>query len=204
MLNLITDLSASFSPFPDFGTTEGRAPVPSRVLVLGLGDDGLSDDAVGLHVAQSLIELLDHRRIQGIDVVASCETGLSLLEVIHGHLDLILVDAVQTGHMPPGSVHEFDERRLLRMPGMPSHFHGVSEILELGRALGLPMPRRVRIMGIEVQDPFTLGTRLTPALRRAMPAVVERVTNLALHWSLDRSGGRAPSRSATHGHVTEP
>jgi hydrogenase maturation protease len=172
--------------------------------VLGLGNDTLSDAAAGLHVAQTVLERLDLSRIRGIDVVASCETGLSLLDILQGHLDLILVDAVQTGRIAPGAFHEFDEHRLASLPGMSAHFFGVNEMLVLGRTLGLPMPVRVRIFGIEAQDPFSLGTQLTPAVRRAMPAVVERVTNLALHWSLDRAGGRAPSRSATHGHVTEP
>jgi hypothetical protein len=56
-----------------------------------------------------------------------------------------------------------------------SHFVGVSETLALAKQLGLPMPEQVRIFTIEVEDPFTLGTALTPALQAALPGLVARI-----------------------------
>jgi hypothetical protein len=52
---------------------------------------------------------------------------------------------------------------------------GVGETLALGRQLGLAMPEQVKIFAIEVEDPFTLGTDLTPALQSALPGIVERI-----------------------------
>jgi hypothetical protein len=40
------------------------------------------------------------------------------------------------------------------------------------------MPERVKIFAIEVEDPFTLGTQMTPALQAAVPPAVERVLDL--------------------------
>ena len=37
------------------------------------------------------------------------------------------------------------------------------------------MPAEVRIFAIEVEDPFTLGTQLTPGLQTALPGIVERI-----------------------------
>ena len=37
------------------------------------------------------------------------------------------------------------------------------------------MPERVTIFAIEVEDPFTLGTALGPALETALPGIVERI-----------------------------
>ena len=37
------------------------------------------------------------------------------------------------------------------------------------------MPEQVKIFAIEVEDPFTLGTDLTPALQSALPGIVERI-----------------------------
>jgi len=42
------------------------------------------------------------------------------------------------------------------------------------RELGLPMPARVTILAVEVADPLTLGTQMTPALAQALPAVLAR------------------------------
>jgi len=51
----------------------------------------------------------------------------------------------------------------------------VSETLALGRQLGLAMPERVKIFAIEVEDPFTVGTALTPTLQAALPSLVGRI-----------------------------
>lgn len=180
-----------------------RRPSASQVLVLGLGDDLRTDEAIGLHVAQCVLERLDRDGILGIDVVATSDTGHALLDILVGHGDMILIDAVQTGRCPPGAIHEIFNDRCLPLSSMSERFVGLTRALAKGRKLGLPVPRRIRILGIEAQDPFTPGTALTPALRRVMPGAVERVLNLALHWSLDRAGGRATSRTAAHGHATK-
>jgi hypothetical protein len=37
------------------------------------------------------------------------------------------------------------------------------------------MPEQVQILAIEVGDPFTIGTTLTPPLQEALPGIVDRV-----------------------------
>jgi Ni,Fe-hydrogenase maturation factor len=77
----------------------------------------------------------------------------------------------------PGFLHELDAAALTRLTGRTPHFLGVSETLALGRKLGLSMPEEVRIFAIEVEDPFTLGTDLSPALQAALPGIVERISS---------------------------
>jgi hydrogenase maturation protease len=85
------------------------------------------------------------------------------------------VDSIQTGREAPGLVHELEAVALTQLTGRTPHFLGVSETLALGRRLGLAMPERVKIFAIEVEDPFTLGTALGPALEAALPGIVERI-----------------------------
>ena len=47
--------------------------------------------------------------------------------------------------------------------------------LELGRAAGLDLPEDVRIWAVEAADVETFSERLTPAVERAVPLVVEQV-----------------------------
>lgn len=151
------------------------------LLVLGLGNDILTDDAVGLRVAQAI-----RARFSGhpaVEVVDCCEMGLSLLDYIVGHDDLVVVDSVQTGQAPPGHIHEVGEADLPTLPGMSPHFLGVGEILTLGRKLGQHMPTRVKIFAVEVADPFTLSEELSPALAAALPRVVERVAAVVSEWA---------------------
>ncbi|MDD2763646.1 MAG: hydrogenase maturation protease [Opitutaceae bacterium] len=157
------------------------------VLVLGLGNDILTDDAVGLRVAQAVREHLAGE--PGIEVKSTTEMGLALLDEIADRENVVLVDSVQTGRAPPGHIHEINPEDLSRVLGTSPHFLGIGETLALGKLLGLAMPRQVRIFAVEVADPFTLGTSLTPAVAQAVASAVERVTEQARVFSrLPRPG----------------
>ncbi len=151
-----------------------------------MGNDILTDDAVGLQIAAEV-----RRRLAGVEEIEVAETtemGLALLDFIVGYRDLVLVDSIQTRRAPPGFVHEIGSGALKQLPASSPHFLGVGETLALGRQLGLPVPERVKIFAVEVADPFTLGTDLTPALQQALPAIVERVTAAALELAFEQPG----------------
>ncbi len=162
---------------PAIETAAGQEPAPaptSRVLVLGLGNDILTDDGVGLYVVRQLQDTLAGH--PAIDVRETMEMGLALLDFMSGYHTVVIVDSIQTHRAAPGTVHELDAAALQQLTGRTPHFVGVSETLALGRHLGLPMPQQVRIFAIEVADPFTLGTAVSPALQEALPGIVDRVS----------------------------
>jgi len=148
--------------------------VPDKILLLGLGNDILTDDAIGIHVVRAVRQRVAD--MKNVDVHETMEMGLALLDFIVGYHALVLVDSIQTGKAPPGFIHEINDASLKLLPGPTPHFLGVGETLALGRKLGMAMPARVKIFAIEVADPFTLGTEMTSALQRALPEVVERIT----------------------------
>ena len=144
-----------------------------RTLLVGLGNDLLSDDAIGLRIAAVVRErLADHTRIT---IAETTEMGLSLLDLIVGFDALVLVDAIQTNQAPLGFVHEIAGEDLKLLPAISPHFLGIGEACALGRQLGLSVPNRLRIFAIEVQVTCTVSPEMTPALRAALPGIVERV-----------------------------
>lgn len=144
-----------------------------KVLLLGLGNDILTDDAIGLRVVRALAPELANDR--AIDVLETTEMGLALLDFLTGYQSAIVIDSIQTGRAPPGTVHLLGAGEIQRLSVHTPHFLGLGETLALGSHLGLQMPDTVRVVGIEVQDPFTLGAELTPPLRAAFPRIVEQV-----------------------------
>jgi hydrogenase maturation protease len=165
------------APVVDVPRDRAKAPV----LVLGLGNDILTDDAVGLRVVESL-----HATLAGegaIELRTTTEMGLALLDEVAGRESLVLVDAVQTGRVPAGSILELDASDLGGPLATGPHFLGVGETLALGELLGLEMPRRVGIVAVEVADPYTLGTELTPAVQAALGPAAERVAAIATGWA---------------------
>jgi hydrogenase maturation protease len=147
------------------------------VLVLGLGNDILTDDAVGLHVARAVRSALTDE--PDIAVEETTEMGLTLLDSIADREGLVLIDAVQTCRAPAGHIHEFGPAELAGVLTTSPHFLGVGETLALGRSLGVVMPHDVRILAIEVADPLTLGERLTPKVAAAVEEAAGRVARIA-------------------------
>ena len=152
------------------------ASIP-RVLVLGLGNDILTDDAIGLRVVEAARERLAGE--PDIEIKTTTEMGLALLDEIADRESVVLVDSVQTGEASPGKIHEIDSLDLSRVLTTAPHFLGIGETLALGKTLGLAMPMNVRIIAIEVADPYTLGTKMTPAVEQAVAPATERVARQA-------------------------
>lgn len=141
-----------------------------KILVLGLGNDLLADDAIGhLAVAQ-----LGPRLAGRADVEATALHGLALLDLLAGYDAAVVLDAACTGRHPVGEVHEIDPASLARIESPSPHFAGFPEMLDLADRLGLHFPRRLRIVAVEVLDPYTVGGAMTPAVRDALPGLCER------------------------------
>jgi hydrogenase maturation protease len=158
-----------------------------KVLVLGLGNDLLADDGIGLQVARNVRERLAGER--DITVRDSSEMGLALLDEIAGVEALVLVDSIQTGRAPPGHVHELCAGDLGGLRANSPHLLGIGDTLALGRLLGLPMPGCIRILGIEVSDTTTFGAELTPAVAAALQPAADRAAAAARAFAAARAGG---------------
>jgi hydrogenase maturation protease len=141
-----------------------------RILVLGLGNDLLADDAIG-HLA---VAELAPRLAGRADVEATALHGLALLDVLAGYDAAVVLDAACTGAHPVGEVREIDPASLARIESPSPHFAGFPEMLDLAERLGLHFPHRLRILAVEVLDPFTIGGAMTPAVRDALPGLCER------------------------------
>lgn len=145
----------------------------NRALLLGVGNEFLSDDAVGLRVVREARPRLSG--LPNLEISEVSEMGLSLLDSIVGFDRLIVVDAIQTGHASPGCLHELEGVQFKALSTRAPHRLGLGEVLALGKRLGLAVPNRVSVLAIEVEDPFTVGTDLSLAVRQRLPRLVEEV-----------------------------
>lgn len=142
-------------------------------LVLGLGNDLLGDDGVGLVVARRVRAL----SIPDTDVVESGEAGLALLELLAGYDSAVIVDAIQTG-AAPGAIHRLGRENFDRIIAPSAHYAGLPEVFGLADQLGVDMPKQISVIAIEVEDPFSFSESLTPHVARAVPAAVDAVVEV--------------------------
>jgi hydrogenase maturation protease len=176
----------------------GVAERPTRVLCLG--NDLISDDALGIVAAHRLNQRLADAgtpaaserafdpaltarafKLPGagnVEVVETALTGMYLLEAVVGAARLIVVDTVVTGASAPGTVLELKEGDFDGPRGGSPHAIGLLETLDLARALGLEVPTDVVILAVEAGDDLTVGGDMTAPVKAAVPIVVERVMTL--------------------------
>lgn len=153
-------------------------PVTGEILVLGLGTDVRGDAAVGLHAARAL----RGRATGGTVVAESSGAGLALLDLLEGYEGAIILDAVATGRHPPGTVLEFDPGDGGAMPAASPRCAGLPEALRLARQLGVPFPRDIRVVAVEIEPRHVVMEGLSPAVAASVPEVVERVTDTLKEW----------------------
>jgi hydrogenase maturation protease len=149
-----------------------------NILVLGLGNELLSDDGVGILAARALA-----RELRGqSDVVETALHGLALLELFLGHRQAVVIDAVCTGAHPPGAVLEMNPADLETVESPSPHYTGLPEMLTLARQLKLDFPSEVKIIAMEVVDPYTVGFDLSEPVRKALPELIRKVRMQVKAW----------------------
>jgi hydrogenase maturation protease len=148
-----------------------------KTRIIGLGNTLLTDDGVGVYVAREAARRLEETgRENAADIVESEVAGFGLMELMTGWERVILVDSVQFAGVEPGTVLRLDPQDLhtsLRIRSV--HEIDLPTVLELGRLLGLEMPRRVTVFGIQAEDAFTFGERLTAAAAKGLETATELV-----------------------------
>jgi hydrogenase maturation protease len=142
--------------------------------VLCLGNDLLADDAFGIDVAAGIRD----RAPASVDVVETGKGGFQLLDHLEEVTRLIVVDTVQTGSAPPGTLHWFSEADVSPIPGGSPHYTGLFEALAVGRTLGMRVPEEVLFIAVEAADCLTVGGSMHPDVRGAIATAVGRVLDL--------------------------
>ena len=147
--------------------------MPRLPLILALGNPILTDDRVGLEVGRRL-----HARLAAgtADFEEASVGGHELLHLLEGYDRVVIVDAVEAGHLPPGEVREIPLESLARnyAPITP-HNAGLLDCLKVGRALGMHMPEDLVVFAIGVEEARTLSEQMTPRVAAAVPAIVDHV-----------------------------
>lgn len=147
-----------------------------RTLILGLGNEILSDDGIGPRLVKDLV-----RKIRRKDIefeTASCG-GLDIMEYIHGYSKVIFIDAIRTLKGNPGDVYYFNPSDFRETSNLSS-LHDVNFItaLHLGNILDLDLPTDLHIIAIEIIEDREFSDRLTPALENRYPEILKKVISV--------------------------
>jgi hydrogenase maturation protease len=149
-----------------------------KILVLGLGNELLSDDGAGLIAIRKLKEEYDGQA----ELVECNLAGLALLDYFLGFDKAIVLDAIHTKRQPPGTIYQYRPEDLGEVYAPSPHYSGLPEMMALASQLELDFPRDIKIFALEVADPYTIGGSLTEPVRNALRALINMVKNQLEVW----------------------
>ena len=150
-----------------------------KTLIIGLGNPILGDDGVGWKVAMEVS--LVSGGWSSVEVDTAALGGLSLMERLLGYERVVLVDSMETGQNPVGSVQVFPLASLSDpMAGHSASTHDTSLMtaLQTAKQIGASIPTRVDVVAIEAQNVYDFSEELTPPVAAAVPVAVEHVLKL--------------------------
>lgn len=150
-------------------------------LILALGNDLLGDDAAGPLAARELDKLVN---TDEIEIIETGEAGLALMEVLTGYEKALIIDSVQTCQKPPGTVIEFSPDDFRKVIAPSPHYAGLPEILASAKRFELPMPSELRILAIEVANPFDFAECMTPDVEKGFPDLVAKAREIVDGWTV--------------------
>lgn len=151
----------------------------TRTLVLGLGNELLGDDAIGLIVVRELCKILSKSFSDKVSFVETSAFGYRLLDLIENYDRLIVIDsAIVSSSDEIGSIYVIDINDLHSGTTVP-HEMSLKDIISIGTKIGLRMPSDIRIVAIGVKDP---SFQLSENIKAALPKIVENIKNLLLEW----------------------
>ncbi|PLX80439.1 MAG: HyaD/HybD family hydrogenase maturation endopeptidase [Desulfuromonas sp.] len=152
-----------------------------RVLVLGLGNALMSDDAFGVRVVERLQSR--YRFPDGVTVLDGGTLGLDLLPRLEGVDKLLIVDAIEM-HAEPGEIFRLEGEEVPRAFAnkLSVHQMGVQDLLAVAELQGCCPPELV-VRGAQPGS-IEMNLELTPAVADAIDATVENVVKDLLEWGI--------------------
>ncbi len=146
-----------------------------RTIVLGVGNPILSDDGVGIHVANQLKQKINDPNI-AID--AALTGGMNLLDLILGYDKAIIIDAV-IDNGEEGEVKIIPLSNFSTMHSCNPHDVSLTEAIQMAEKLGeTRIPKEIIIVGIMMKKlPCEFGEKLSEKIATAVPKAVEMTLN---------------------------
>ena len=147
--------------------------VNKKTLILGLGNDILTDDGIGPRLVRDLAQKIVNPYVH-FDT-AACG-GLEIMEYIKDYKKVIFIDAIRTQNGEPGDVYYFIPSDFQETSHLSS-LHDVNFLtaLALGNTLDLDLPIDLHIIAVEIVEDLEFSEEFTLPLKERYHRILEEV-----------------------------
>lgn len=151
------------------------------VIVVGLGNPLLGDDAAGWRVIEEVEHLL--RQVQPppeIELRQASLGGISLMEMLVGYSKAIVVDAIADEACTAGRLQRLTVEDLTGLPANSVHTNSAHDIsfqaaLCLGKKMGVQLPSQIIIIAVGITPQFELCEEMSPAVATSVLPAARQV-----------------------------
>jgi len=132
----------------------------SQTLILGLGNDILTDDGIGPKLVLDLQKEFSNEQYNFLNV---CVGGLELLDHMLGYDTVFILDAIKTEHGKPGDVY-FLSTKDFKETSHISNLHDINFLiaLKLAEKLSITVPSNIHIIAVEIIEDRVFSENLSP------------------------------------------
>ena len=151
------------------------------ILVLGLGNSIMTDDGFGVEVVKTLSS---RYHFQGeVCLVDGGTLGLDLLPYLENVESLLIIDALDMRD-EPGRIFRLQGEEVPRAfaSKLSVHQMGLQDLLAVAELQG-HVPNRLVVWGVQSES-IEMGTELTPAVKKAVVAVINNVFDEVQGWGI--------------------
>ncbi len=151
----------------------------AKTLVIGVGNLLLSDEGVGIHVAQRLIQ--EYNLPEEILVLDGGTLGLDLLYYLEGIENLLIIDAVLMDKEPGSLIRMVNDEVPSYMSfKMSPHHIGIPDMLFAAKLKGL-YPPNVVLLGVQ-PGVVELGLDLSEPVANQLDPLLDQILEELANW----------------------
>lgn len=151
-----------------------------NVIIIGLGNEYISDDGVGIYTLREVKKKFSvtSQNIYKIDFLEQQTGGIGLIDIISNYDICIIIDAMLTHNEKPGTIYRYiqkEDKELIEIKS--SHQINLSQVITLAKMLDLRIPTTIAVYGLEVADVTTFNTKCTEEVEKGINNLADLIYN---------------------------
>jgi hydrogenase maturation protease len=147
----------------------------NKILILGLGNDVLGDEGLGIKIAD---DLENNNLFPGVEYEKIYAGGLNLLDYINGFDAVLIIDTTCGNDSRPGTVHHYTTGNFRETLHLSSeHDASFLTVLKTGKKLGLKIPGQIDILAIEILRDLCLQDELSDNIKEQYYKIRSEIIN---------------------------
>ena len=148
----------------------------NQILILGMGNDILTDDGIGIKITKELQKTFTSPNIVFNTLSLG---GMEIIEYLRDFQKVIIIDAIKTLNGIPGAVYQLKPADFKETTHL-SNVHDISFLtaLKLAKKLDIEITDNILIIAVEIVEDMVFGDDFTPQIQEKYSDILIEVNEI--------------------------